>query len=516
MRRGDRSPYLWEMSDEAASEDQEAANAPGSSSAVSTDFLASRMKCLYLSYPLQRAASNAESDHHKEWQGVNFTYLGLKLIDCVIAKMAPGSTCGATRADVVQQLSESVLAFRSDADDEMIGKIADFLIENLIGRDEFHQFQVVANNESGLTCEPFRVRLIRRTWSEELNAPVYTAEPQAIQLVLSMLDTPTMDAQKANMVILQEHVKRGRLGAALESAQRDALLTQRFEAEIIGIIRAVQRDIGSIDYNAAVKPKLDEAHDHAKRVGMERDRIIRDLADQQQRHLDREESVPLEATQLKQRLEELQSHHIRLTTTILRAGDSFLAEQNIQRFRVLAGIVVVNLAEKALYPALGLPLDALNSAWCEFAEPCLGPQIQRLVDHGLIIDKLIVDRAVEEVVEDEDAELANVEAVVRELSPELENRFRRILLDSVDGREGTRLSLLLDAGRKHQLSRNQIYLFALTMLRGLNGLGMRDYYVENDGVELNDLDLTGDDLIVYRTDRDRGASSEIAASGNRG
>jgi hypothetical protein len=504
------------MSDEAASAEQEAAKAPHSSSAVSTDFLASRMKCLYLSYPLQRAASNAESDHHKEWQGINFTYLGLKLIDCVIAKMAPGSTRGATRADVVQQLSESVLAFRRDADEEMIGKIIDFLIENLIGKDEFHQFQVVADCEAGLTSEPFRVRLIRRTWSEDLNAPVYTAEPQAIQLVLSMLDTPTMDAQKANMVILQEHVKRGRLGAALESAQRDALLTQRFEAEITGIIRAVQRDIGIIDYNAGVKPKLDEAHDHAKRVGVERDRIICDLADQQQRHLDREEAVPLEATQLKQQLEELQSYHIRLTATILRAGDSFLAEQNIQRFRVLAGIVVVNLAERALYPALGLPCDVLNTAWCEFAEPCLGPQIQRLVDHGLIIDKLIVDRGLEGTIEDDNEELADVEAVERELSPELENRFRRILLDSVDAREGTRLSQLLGIGREHQLSRKQLYLFALTMLRGLNGLCMREYHVENDGVELNDLELTGDDLIVYRSHRGADASPENALPENGG
>ena len=480
--------------------DRDIANATFSSRAMSTDFLASRMKCLYLSYPLQRAVSNAESDYHKEWQGLNFTYLSLKLIDCVIAKMAPGRPRGATRADVVQQLTESVLAFRPDADDEMIGRIVDFLIESLIGKDEFHQFQVVTDSDSGVASEPFRVRLIRRTWSEEANAPVYTAEPQAIQLVLSMLDTPTMDAQKANMVILQEHVKRGRLGEALESAQRDALLTQRFETEIAGIIRAVQRDISIIDYNAGVKPKLDEAHEHAKRVGQDRERIIRDLADQQERYLDREESVPLEVTRLKQQLEDLQAHHIRLTTTILRAGESFLIEQNIQRFRALAGLAVVNLAEKALCPALGLPFDVLNTEWGEFAEPCLGPEIQRLLDHGLIIDKLLVDRGPQELIEDDHSELEEREEVVRELTPELENRFRRILLDSVDGKEGTRLSLLLNVGREYHLTTRQLYLLALTVLRGLHGIGMPDYHVENDSVELDDPDMTGDDLIVYRRD----------------
>ncbi len=462
-----------------------------------SDVINSRMRCFYLSYPLQQLISNAESEHHKEWQGLNFAYLVLTVIDCVVAKMAPGSTRGATRTDVVQELRKSICAFRPDAEESLIGEIADFIVESLIGKDEFHEFQIVAQRADRLVCEPFRVRLIRRTWSEDLNAPVYTAEPQAIQLVLSMLDTPTMDAQKANMVILEEHVKRGRLDAALESAQRDVLLTRQFEAEITSLIRAVQRDINLVNYTTNVKPMLDEAHDHAKRVGSDRNRIIRDLADQQMKHMDREGAIPFEVTQLKNRLEQLQSHHTRLTTTILQAGESFLIEQNIQRFRVLAGISVVNLAERALYPALMLSIETLSAHWTEFAELCLGCEIRRVVDHGLIIDKLLVDRVLEEYVDEDALELLDIETVARTLTPELEIRFRRILLDSID-EMGTRLSLLLNVGREHKLNQKELYLLALTVLRGLHPIGMPDYLIENDGAQLDDPDVAGDDLIVFR------------------
>ena len=469
--------------------------------------VARRMQALLMGYPIHQMVAKGESGYHPDWQEQNFTFLALQVFDSVFARMAPGVGSGATREELIHDLKPYVLARQPHLDDDQVAAIVDFVLDHLMneGKGIFERECIWLTDDDLPKPYTFRFGLLKSYHDPETDQFIIRATTEAIHLYLRMLDQPIEDEQISNLFILHEQVRRGRIHRARREAERTMLLSLEYERYIEGMLRAVRRDVRTVDWVREVTPKLEEAHGHVQRLIRDQGRVLTALKLEMQRNED------LELVKIIQDLiaflEMCQRRHMDLERRILGAGPSFLEEQAYQRFRSMARSPMPDLNEQVFMPALHLEGGAFREIVKDLYHVMLGPQVHRILDLELWIDKLLREEGQIEPIRDEEEEEDRLPilSLFNPLDDELEEKLARIA-SSVDVAP-IRLSELLDQGRELDLDVDQLAVLGVSFLQSYHAradlLGLR---VVRDGKPLDDPDFMGDDLLISRMNDVEGGS----------
>jgi len=459
-----------------------------------------RMQSLVMAYPIHQMVARGASGHHPRWQKQNFTFLALQTFDAVFARMSPGVGMGATRDQIIEDLRPFILASDEGLSEEEVAEIGDFVIAQLMneGRGAFEQ-ECIWAEESAKTLRPytFRFALLQSFHDPESDRFLIRATLQAIHLYLRMLDQPLEDEQLANLFILQEQVKRGRIDHARREAERTMLLSLEYERYIFGMLRAVRRDVTSVDWIREVTPKLEEAHRHVQRLIQDQGKVLNGLKNELHKY---EDAGRLQAIhELIALLESCQKRHMELERQILAAGPEFLEEQAYQRFRQMARTPMPDLNQRIFMPGLRLPSREFGALARPICGVVLGPEIDRMLDLEVFLERLLREEVPHESKPDE--EMLEDRSPIGELFDPIrdatEMKIANVLMTV--GEKHVRLSELLAQGRESGMETDELAALGVSILHSYHlRSDMLGLLVKKDGVLLEDPEFEGDDLVVTK------------------
>ncbi len=461
--------------------------------------MARRMQSLLMSYPIHQTAARGESHHHPEWAGQNFTFLALQIFDSVFARMAPGLGRGATRQEIIHDLTPLALARQPDLTEEQVEAMVDFILDRLMneGKGVFESECVWLDESAAPKPFPFRFGLLKAYHDPESDQFIIRATTEAIHLYLRMLDHPIQDEQISNLFVLYEQVRRGRISRSRREAERTMLLSLQYERHIEDLLRAARRDVRGVDWARDAAPKIEEAHLHVKRLIREQGKVLAELKRELQRSEDlaRVKSI----RELIDALELCQRRHMALQKRILAAGPGFLQEQAYQRFRNMARSPMPDLNQQVFLPALTIEQNCFRPIVARLYETALGPRIHRFLDLEVFIDRLLLDELepTPKLDEEELEERTPVETAYDPVHDQVEEKIADALA-SVDDTP-TRLSDVLGQGRAEGLSLDELAAVGMTVLHSYHAKSdLLGFTVQKDGALLEDADFQGDDLLVAR------------------
>lgn len=460
---------------------------------------ARRMQSLLMGYPIHQMVARGESGHRPDWDKQNFTFLALQVFDSVFARMAPGVGSGATREELIHDLRPYILGLQGELNDETVAEIVDFLLDNLMneGRGSFERQAVWLTENEEPKPYIFRFGLLKSYHDPDSDQFIIRATTEAIHLYLRMLDQPIEDEQISNLFILHEQVRRGRINRARREVERTMLLSLEYERYIESMLRAVRRDVRTVDWVREVTPKIEEAHRHVRRLIKDQGTVLSELKKELTRNSDR--ALQQVIRDLIEYLELCQRRHMELERRILAAGPAFLEEQAYQRFRSMARSPMPDLNEQVFLPSLELSDKVLRPHLGSISHTMLGPQIQKILDLNIFIDKLLREDGNNEVFldEEEDEDRLPIMNMFNPLEDVFEEKLAQIV-NRVDVAP-IRLSELLQAGRDMNLELDQLSVLGVSFLQSYHAradlLGLRVY---KDGKPLDDPDFMGDDLLIRR------------------
>ncbi len=461
--------------------------------------VARRMQSLVMGFPIHQMASKGGSGYYPEWQGQNFTFLALQVFDSIFARMAPGMGRGATREEIIHDLTPFILERRPDLTEPQVEGIVDFAINNLMneGRGNFEQECVWLNVDNSTKPYTFRYGLLMSYHDPETDQFIIRATREAIHLYLRMLDQPVEDEQISSLFILYDQIRSGRIGHSRREAERTMLLSLEYERYIDDMLRAIRRDVRGVDWVREVTPRIEEAHTHVQRLIREQGRLLKELKKELQGQED--QSLLREIHNLIDILELCQRRHMELQKRILGAGPAFLEEQAYQRFRNMARNPMPDLNEQVFLPALTIEGPFLKPALPNLFRTVLGPKIHRMMDLELLVDRLLRDELPPPPAPD-DEDLENRIPVLDQYNPVADQTEEKIsdLLLTINT-EPLRLSSILARGRAQGLNLNELATVGITLLHSYHARSdLLELRVRRDGVELEDPDFMGDDLLICR------------------
>lgn len=462
--------------------------------------MARRMQSLVIGYPIFDMVSRGGSGHHPHWAKQNFTFLALQVFDAVFARMAPGSGRGATRDQIINDLEPYIKDADPDLSFEQIVELVDFVLNTLMndGRGSFQEECVWVEESKHARPYTFKFALLKSYHDPDTDQFVIRASGELIHLYLRMLDQPVEDEQLANLFILQEQVRRGRIDRARHEAERTMLLSLEYERGIDDILRTVRRDVRGVDWVDDVTPKLEEAHQHVQRLIRDQGRVLSELKDELNRNEDAAKIRVIH--ELIALLDQCQRRHMVLEKRILSAGPTFLEEQSFQRFRSMARSPMPDLSQQVFHPALSLQVPFFRPMLRDLYRTALGPRIHRMLDLEVFIEKVLREDAIFEPREDDEAhdERMPVNPLFDPLHDEIEEKIARILVRISD--RPIRLSKILEIARMDNMDSHEQNLLGVTILHSYHArsdlLGLT---VSKDGQMLDDPEFIGDDLLIHRT-----------------
>ena len=474
-----------------------------------------RMQSLVMAYPIHQMVARGASGHHPRWANQNFTFLALQAFDAVFARMSPGVGMGATRDQIVEDLRPFILASDDGLADDEVSEIADFVIGQLMneGRGAFEQ-ECIWAEEGARTLKPytFRFALLQSFHDPESDRFLIRATLQAIHLYLRMLDQPLEDEQLANLFILQEQVKRGRIDHARREAERTMLLSLEYERYIFGMLRAIRRDVTSVDWLREVTPKLEEAHRHVQRLIQDQGKVLQGLKNELHKF---DDAMKLQAIhELISLLERCQKRHMELERQILAAGPEFLEEQAYQRFRQMARTPMPDLNQRIFMPGLRLPSEAFRPLVRPVFGIALGPEIDRMLDLEVFLDKLLREEIAHETKLDEETleERNPIGELFDPIRDVTEMKIAKVLMTV--GEKKVRLSELLAQGRQTGMDTDELAALGVSILHSYHlRSDMLGLSVKKDGAQLDDPEFEGDDLVVTKLEAQKAATEEVANHG---
>jgi hypothetical protein len=287
-----------------------------------------------------------------------------------------------------------------------------------------------------------------RQWDVKLVTPDQAADgsielratPQAINLLLDVMDVDIESAETAAAYMFRLQVERGRLGRAAESAERMRRLSKAYQESIQQAIVTAGRDIGQVDWAGRVMAEIERAYTHIEERLREEAAIIEDVAERHATAVD----VPQRQTllQIKELLEDCNRHHRELHSHLMEARASLLAHHANQRLAPPPSPALVAMHADVLLPTLALAPGSADSVLVPFAAGTVPPLPAGLVDLGRLADHLWRSRSERHVTlrPVEPVELDDQEVTQQLFTPEAV-AFARELLGRAH--RGTRLSHLL-------------------------------------------------------------------------
>jgi hypothetical protein len=304
------------------------------------------------------------------------------------------------------------------------------------------------------------------------------ATPQAINLLLDVMDVDIESAERAAAYVFRLQVERGRLRSAAESAERMRRLSMAYQESIQQAILTAGRDIGQVDWAGSVMAEIDRAYAHVGERLREEAAIIDDVAE---RHATAAEPGQRQTLlQIKDLLEDCNRHHRELHTHLMDARASLLEHHAAQRLAPPPSPTLVALHADVLLPVLALAQGPADAVLTSFAAGTVPPMpagmvsVPRLLDHlwRARAERHVALRPIEEVELDDQPEAGPM------FTPEAVARAREIL-----GRDhrGTPLSELLEEASRPGCPRGAARLIALGGLEAFMAAdGSADWEAEEE------------------------------------
>ncbi|TMC05993.1 MAG: hypothetical protein E6J41_20215 [Chloroflexi bacterium] len=221
------------------------------------------------------------------------------------------------------------------------------------------------------------------------------ATPQAINLLLDVMDVDIESAERAAAYVLRLQVERGRLRSAAESAERMRRLSKAYQGSIQQAILTAQRDIGQVDWAGRVMAEIERAYGHVDERLREEAAIIEDVAE---RHAAAAEPGQRQALlQIKELLEDCNRYHRELHTLLMDARTRLLEQHASQRLAPPPSPALVAMHADVLLPVLGLAVAPADDVLTPFAAGTVPPLPPALVSVSRVADHLWRARAERQV-----------------------------------------------------------------------------------------------------------------------
>lgn len=459
--------------------------------------VARRMQAIVMGYPVHQMVAKGESGYYPDWQEQNFTFLALQVFDSVFARMAPGIGEGATREEIIQDLTPFILARQPDLVPDRVEEIVDFVLNHLLneGKGTFEQECVWLDENNCPKPYTFRYGLLRSYHHPETDRFIIRATTEAIHIFLRMLDQPIEDEQLSNLFILHEQVRTGRIDRTRREVERSMLLSLEYERYIEDMLRAVHRDVRGVEWLKEVTPRIEEAHQHVRRLIREQGKVLRDLKKELQVNEDRPRIKSIH--ELIEALELCQRRHMELERRILKAGPAYLEQQAWQRFRGMARSPMPALNERVFFPSLTLEESYWVEALPDLFHHVLGPGIHKMMDLEVLIERLLRDEEVFEprLEKEEYEERVPVSDLYNPLEDAVEEKITDLIASL--GERPVRLSEILEACREDGMGMEDLALTGVSFLQSYHARSdLLGILVQSDGELLEDPDFCGDDLLI--------------------
>ena len=221
------------------------------------------------------------------------------------------------------------------------------------------------------------------------------ATPQAINLLLDVMDVDIESAEKAAAYMFRLQVERGRLRSAAESAERMRRLSKAYQETIQQAILSAGRDIGQVDWAGRVMADIEQAYAHVGDRLREEDAILEDVAERHSTAVDAGQRRTL--LQIRELLEDCNRHHRELHTHLMDARARLLEHHAGQRLAPPPSPALVKMHADVLLPALALAMEPADAVLTSFASGTVPPMPEGLVDLGRLADHLWRARAERQV-----------------------------------------------------------------------------------------------------------------------
>ncbi len=400
--------------------------------------LSYRLRSLVRTGPLHRIEANKGS-RARDLTRHDLRALALCAIDATIEHMGLGY--GAYRSDIATALSPIIRAVEPDAIATDVDKITDIVVEHLLNESSRRlQFDepYVDFDGSSATSRSVRFHLLREEEADD-GSIVLKATTEAINLYAGMLDVDVEDAQTAAEAVLKAQIERGAIGAAVATARQARLRSIEYGEKLRSTLRQVRRDVSRVDASVMLHTVAGARRHLEERLRVERGLI--DAVEERVAQAEVEEAPAL--VELRDTLTACRYRHLQLHTDVLGMNETWLSEQERQRFRRQRASALPDLDRDVLGPLIAATMGKIDPILDVLLLSLHAPVPPRVFDLGRLADSLLAPRRREPDLDLDDVaeELELIPAVEARFDAQTVARARELL-----GSGGT-LSSLLDASR---------------------------------------------------------------------
>ncbi|UGY95310.1 hypothetical protein [Streptomyces gobiensis] len=464
--------------------------------------LARRLRALACTAPLHDLDAR-KANLAGEYSGYAMAEVALAAIDLVTLQM--DFDTGADHEEIVTRLLPRVAAQaprRPAAEHE---RVARWVLESLINVGSVDRGFRAVYGTFGPDGE-----YIRRDYDfkliEEVPGPgggVYLrTTDEAVNVLVGALDTDVTSAQIAAEVKLEVLVSRGRLADAQLAAEQARYRTVQYAETLRKTLDATRRNVRAVDWLQTAPDMIAEALDHVADRYRHENAILTNIRRARDEAADdKHPGHKLRAAELVDIVKDCIRRHTQLQSRLLEAGPLFRAEQDRQAFAPPAARAGLDLYGQLLAPLLPEPVERATRVTDAFFARGTGLRTPGAVRAGDLIELLLTPPAPREHL---GAEMPEPDLVA---TPD-DSRFSEEQLAAatelleLPPDAPRRLSGLLAEARRRDPELP--YLVALLAVHAASppvGTAYRQgeqrlLFAVDDGIELDDPDFGGADLIV--------------------
>ncbi len=349
--------------------------------------LTRRLRSLARTAPLHRVEASKAS-RVRDLGPHDLRALALRVIDSAIEHMGLGY--GARRSDLYEALRPLLTATEPGLSAADIAEISDVVIDSLLNepnrRLAFDEPYLSFDGESAM-WRSVSFHLLREEEADD-ESIVLKASTEAINLYAGMLEIDVEDAQTAAEAVLQAQLARGAISAAVTTARQARLRSIEYAEKVRDTLRRARRDVSQVD----AKQMLGIIGAARKHIG-ERIEVERGLLDAvRERVTEAEAGDAVALVQLTDALGDCRQRHLRLHQDLIGANETWLAEQERQRFRRGRVSALPDLERDVFLPLVAARRGVLDPLVDDLILPLHAPATPAVFGLSMLVDALLAPR----------------------------------------------------------------------------------------------------------------------------
>ncbi len=446
--------------------------------------LSRRVRTLARTGPLHRLEGH-KANRERNLERHDLRVLALRAIDSAIEHMGLGY--GATRQNLHQALDPLIRSAEPGLGTKDVAEVADTVIDHLLNEQARRlAFDEPYMSFDGVTATMRSVRfhLLREEEADD-GTIVLKATTEAINFYAGMLEVDVEDAQTAAEAVLRAQVERGAIGAAVATARQARLRSIEYAESLRSTLRQVRRDVARVDAQLMLST-IAAARRHIE-ARLQVERGLLDTVEERVATDDGKEVSSL--IELRDTLSDCRQRHLKLHEDLLTVNETWLAEQEVQRFRRARASALPDLERDVFHPLVAQRAEVVSPVIYKLLPVLHGPAVPPVLDLASLTDQLLAPRrrdGEEDLKVPEDT-LEPISAIEVRFTPEIQAAVARWIV-----RGGT-LGELLAASREAEEPPAVRRLLVLKLLWAWDPDGREPLSVRADG-RLRDLEYAGQDL----------------------